>query len=251
MAKIRSGGVARVCSTAHKLPFYPHLAKHFGYDAVWICAEHRPWDPREIELMLLQCRSADIDCIWRPATLEKSGIARLFEDGATALMIPHVSTPEKAAMLVEHSKFPPLGDRGVDGSNTDAGYLVGKPVTYLEDINRETFLIAQIETPTAVDNVEAIAATPGLEMLLVGPGDLSVRLKCLPSIREEAMRAAVQRVADACKRHGKAWGFPVGNAQDACTVVEMGCQLVVHGNDFMGLHAHLEKCSQELASVLD
>jgi 4-hydroxy-2-oxoheptanedioate aldolase len=165
-------------------------------------------------------------------------------------MIPHVSTAEKAALLVEHGKFPPLGDRGVDGSNTDGGYLVGKPVTYLEDINRETFIIAQIETPEAVANADAIAATPHLEMLLVGPGDLSVRLQCKPSIRDPKMREAVQTVAAACKKHGKAWGFPVGNAEDAKTVVDLGCQLVVHGNDFMGLHAHLEKCSSELTEVL-
>src|SRR5437899_1707590 len=101
LAKIRAGKVARVCSAAHKLPFLPHLAAHFGYDGVWFCAEHRPWDSREIEMMLLQHRLADMDCIWRTQTLEKSGLARLLEDGATALMIPQVSTAEKAAMLVE------------------------------------------------------------------------------------------------------------------------------------------------------
>lgn len=250
LARIRSGGVARVCSTAHKLPFFPHLAAHFGYDAVWVCAEHRPWDPREIEMMLLQHRLADIDCIWRAGTLEKTGLARLLEDGATGLMIPHVSTPEKARMLVEHTKFPPLGDRGVDGSSVDGGYWVGKEPTYLEDANRETFLMVQIETPLAVQNVNDIAALAGVDVLFIGPGDLSVRLGCKPSIHDPAFRAAVESVAGACKTHGKAWGILVGSIDDAKIMVDLGCQLIVHGSDFLSILKHLEECGGQLKRLL-
>jgi len=250
LAKVRSGGVARICATAHKLPYYPHLAAHFGYDGVWVCAEHRPWDPREIEMMLLQHHQADVDCIWRAGTLEKTGLARLLEDGATGLMIPHVSTVEKARMLVEYGKFPPVGDRGVDGAGIDGGYWVGKSATYTADANRETFIMAQIETPLAVQNVDAITAVEGLDMVLVGPGDLSLRLGCVPSINDIQLRESVQKVADACKRHGKAWGMPVGSIEDAKRIIDMGCQFVVLGSEFGAIMKHLEECSGQLDSLL-
>ncbi len=249
LAKIRSGGVARICCTGNKLPAFPQMAAHFGYDGVWLDAEHRAWDPREAEMMLAQHRAADVDCIWRAATLEKTGLARLLEDGASGLMIPHVSTPEKARMIVEHAKFPPLGDRGLDGAGIDSNYLVGTPPTYIEDANRETYVVAQIETPLALQNLDAIVGTEGIDIFMVGPGDLSLRLGCAPSIKEPKLRAAVEQVAAACKVHGKAWGLPTGNIADAGTLMEMGAQFIVLGNDFIGVMRHLEQCSKELDTL--
>src|SRR3990172_4415964 len=107
LAKIRAGKVARICATGHFIPFFPRHAAHFGYDGVWVDAEHRAFDPREVQAFLAYHQLADIDCIWRAATLEKTGLYRLLEDGASGVMIPHVSTPEKAKALVEAVKFPP------------------------------------------------------------------------------------------------------------------------------------------------
>ena len=250
LAKIRAGGVARICSTGHKLPFYPSVAAHFGYDGVWVCAEHNAWDARECEAMLLQHRLAGIDCIWRTPTLEKSGIARLLEDGATGLMFPHVSTVEKARALVEHAKFPPLGERGLDGGGLDASHWVGRPADYLEKANSETFLVAQIETPLAVANVDAIAAVPGLEILFIGPGDLSLRLGCTAAVSDPTMLDAQQRVAAAAKKHGKAWGRPVGDGDSARAIVGLGAQFVVLGGEFWAVHRHLAECAAQLDLVL-
>ena len=250
LAKIRAGGVARICSTGHKLPFYPSVAAHFGYDGVWVCAEHNAWDARECEAMLLQHRLAGIDCIWRTPTLEKSGIARLLEDGATGLMFPHVSTVEKARALVEHAKFPPLGERGLDGGGLDASHWVGRPADYLEKANSETFLVAQIETPLAVANVDAIAAVPGLEILFIGPGDLSLRLGCGASVQDAKLRGAVETVAAACRRQGKAWGMPAGSIADAKIVVDLGGQFLAFGSAFWAIRTHLDECAAQLDALL-
>lgn len=92
LAKIRAGKVARVCSTGSPIVMYPALAAHFHYDGIWLDAEHRVWDAREADAMLARHHAADIDCLWRPPTKEKNALYRLLEDGATGLMIPHVST---------------------------------------------------------------------------------------------------------------------------------------------------------------
>jgi 4-hydroxy-2-oxoheptanedioate aldolase len=243
LAKLRAGQVARICSVGEFLPFFPRLAAHYRYDGIWVDAEHRAWDRRETAASMALHHAADIDCIWRSTTLEKTGLYRLLEDGATGLMIPHVSTPERARELVQALKFPPLGDRGLDGAGFDADFLVGAPADYTAQANRETFLVVQIETPQGLDNVDAIAAVPGVDVLFLGPGDLSLRLGCTPAVADPQIMDAQRRLAGAVRRQGKAWGRPVGSPEEVRKVVELGAQLVAFGNAFWGLHQHLAECA--------
>ena len=98
LKKIRAGKVARICALGHYIPFFPKHAAAFGFDGVWVDGEHRAFNPREAQALMAFHHLADIDCIWRASTLEKTGLYRLLEDGATALMIPHVSTPAGEAL---------------------------------------------------------------------------------------------------------------------------------------------------------
>lgn len=250
LAKLRAGQVARVCSVGGFLRYFPRMAASFRYDAIWVDAEHRVWDPTEATAMLALHHLADIDCLWRPASTEKACLYRLLEDGASGLMIPHVSTPQRAQELVQAVRFPPLGDRGLDGTGVDADFWVGSPPDYTEYVNRETFLVVQIETPQALDNVEAIAAVPGLNVLFLGPGDLSLRLGCSPAVDDPLMLDAQRRIAAAARQHGLAWGRPVGSAEDARAVIDLGGQLVAFGNDFWAVHQHLADCAAQLDTIL-
>jgi 2-keto-3-deoxy-L-rhamnonate aldolase RhmA len=187
----------------------------------------------------------DIDIMVRAATLEKTRLYRYLEDGAAGLLIPHVNTPEKARMLADSVKFPPVGDRGLDGAGLDADFFVEGMTgveKYLESVNDETFLVVQVETPQAVRNADAIAAEVGVDGIFVGPGDLGLRLKLDPG--EMTLESAVEQVASACKKHGKAWGMPVGSAEDLQRRREQGGQLLAHGGDFRAMLAMLEKCAQ-------
>ncbi len=251
LAKVRSGQVARVCSTGSPIAMYPALAAHFHYDGVWLDAEHRVWDPREVDAMLARHHAADIDCLWRPGTKEKNALYRLLEDGASGLMIPHVGTAEEAQALVRAIKFPPLGDRGFCGGGRDAGFWVGKPEDYTEQANRETFLTVQIETPDALAQVDAIAAVPGVDMLFLGPGDMSLRLGCSVAVKDPKMFEVQEKIAAAAKRHGKAWGRPVGTMEDAGVIIKQGAQLVAFGSEFGGLYQHLSECAAQFDQILN
>lgn len=248
--KLDAGKVVRICGLGSDIAYYPQLAAHFGYDAVWVDGEHRAWEPHQIAALFARHHLADIDCLYRPPTLEKSGLARLLEDGASALMIPQVNSVARAKEMVDHTKYPPLGDRGLDGAGLDAGYWVKRAPDYVTQANRETVLVLQIETPAALEVVDEIAALPGVDALLLGPGDLSLRLGCTGSIRDPQIRAAAEKVNAACKRHGKAWGMPVGNIEDAKTVVELGCQLLSLSNDFLAIHDQMKTNSQLLDGLL-
>lgn len=248
LARLRNNEPVRVCSMGNYLPAFVSLAAHFGFDGIWLDLEHRAMQTREIQALLAFFHLYDIDCMLRPPTLEKSRLYRYLEDGASGLMIPHVSTREKAQMLVQAVKFPPIGDRGLDGAGLDCEFHVKAGPDYTDAANRETFLVVQIETPEAVVNSESIASVEGIDALFVGPGDLGLRLSKM-SDPPFTLEEAVERVAQAAEKHGKAWGQPAMSAEHLQELVERGARLVTYGGDFRAFRDMLERSSQEMDQI--
>jgi 2-keto-3-deoxy-L-rhamnonate aldolase RhmA len=251
LAKLHSGRFARISATGHFLPFFIRHSAHCNYDGIWLDLEHRTMDDREVQAFIAACYYNDIDCMVRTPTLERSRLYHYLDDGATGFMVPFVSTPEIARQVVEAVKFPPLGNRGIDGAGLDGDYGIEawKPgTTYYEDANRGTFIVAQIETPEAVENVDGIAAVPGIDLLFIGPGDLGYRLSASRS--SLTMDEVMERVSAAARRHSKAWGRTAGSVQELATYRKLGAQMIPWGGDFT-LVKVLQQCSLELDSVLE
>ncbi len=202
---------------------------------------------REVQALLAYFHLADIDCMLRAPTLEKTRLYRYLEDGATGLMIPHVSTAEKAKMLVDAVKFPPIGDRGLDGAGLDSDFLLQGGEDFTDAANRETFLVVQIETPQAVENVADIAAVDGVDGLFVGPGDLGLRIR--KSNLDLTLDQAFERTAEAAKKHGKAWGCPADTPERVRELHELGAQLIAFGGDFDAFMEMLKSRSSELDEI--
>ncbi|HIG30655.1 MAG TPA: 4-hydroxy-2-oxovalerate aldolase [Verrucomicrobiales bacterium] len=241
LKKLRAGEPVRMCCLGHHIPAFVHHAAHRGFDCIWLDLEHRLIGEQEVAALLTHFHLADIDCMVRPATLEKTGLYRCLEDGAAGLMIPHVSTAEKAKMLVDAVKFPPLGDRGLDGAGLDADYLFGNTENYIRAANQETFLVVQIETLEAIDNIEEIAAVDGVDGLFVGTGDLGMRLRIAES--EMSINDALKRVAEVAQRYGRAWGCPAGDIEQMKKLHGMGAQLLAHGSDFKAVIDNLDEAA--------
>lgn len=230
LARIRQNQLVRMCCLGHFIPPFIKQAAHFGFDCIWLDMEHRNFSDRDVQTLLAFSHLHDIDIMVRPATLQKTELYRYLEDGAAGLMIPHVNTAEKAKLLVDATKFPPLGDRGLDGAGLDADFYVCDADSFVKAANEQTFLVVQIETLEALRNVEEIAAVPGVDGLFVGPGDLGLRMKLDPS--EGTLESAYERVAAACKKHGKAWGCPAGTPEILTKRRQQGGQLLNHGGEF-------------------
>lgn len=233
LAKFRNNDFARTCSLGHFLPFYIRHATHCGYDGIWLDLEHRSMAESDVQALLSLCHYNDIDCMVRPPTTERGRLYRYLEDGATGFMIPFASTVETAQQIVSAVKFPPLGNRGLDGAGLDGDYYLegGRPGgAFTEDANRETLIVAQIETPEAVANAEAIAAVPGIDCLFVGPADLGLRLRVAGG--EVALDDAVAQVAAAARSKGKVWGIAVGSHDALVRYRRMGAQLLPWGSEF-------------------
>ncbi len=244
LAKLRANQPARICSLGHFIPSYIRHAAHFGFDCVWLDLEHRAMGEREVQTLLAFFHLFDIDCMLRPPTLEKTRLYRYLEDGATGLMIPHVSTAEKARALVDAVKFPPLGGRGIDGAGLDSDFLLQGGADYPQQANRETFLVVQIETPQAVQNVAEIAAVDGVDGLFVGTADLQLRLKQIQG--GPTLQQALQQVAEAAQAQGKSWGCPAGSPEHLQKLYSQGARLMVQGGEFMALSNMLENSARVL-----
>lgn len=105
---------------------------------------------------------------------DNTSVMRALEFGANGIMVPHCRSAEEASQWVEWAKFPPEGKRGYDCARADANFALSDSLEFLEERNQETFLVFQIEDREAVDCVEEIATTDGVDGLFIGPGDLTI-----------------------------------------------------------------------------
>ncbi len=252
LEKIRNGQCVRVCGLGHYLPFFVRYAAHFRYDVIWLDLEHRAMDDQQVQSLIALCHYNDIDCMVRTPTLQRTRLYRYFEDGASGVMVPFASDVETVNQVRDAVKFPPLGNRGIDGAGLDADYGIEawKPgSTYTSDANAETFIVAQIETRDAVDNLEEIASVPGVDVLFVGPADLGARLAVDDGPDRLDLDQAIARVAGAAQRHQKAWGLPAATPELMRQYREMGAQFLAHGGDF-ALMDVLESSSKAMDAAL-
>lgn len=250
LRKIREQQVARICALGSYLPYFPAIAARAGYDGVWVDGEHKPFDPRETQALVGFHHLADIDCLWRPPTREKAALYRILEDGATGLIIPHVESVDEARALVTATRFPPLGNRGLDGAALDADFGRAGGAEYPAAANRETILLPQVETPQALEQVEGMAALDGINGIFLGPGDMALRLGCDPVVSDPRMTAVCRRIDSAVAKCGKTWGCPVTTARDLEVVLKLGAGFVVYGAEIRLIRAGLKECAEMLDRAL-
>ena len=245
LAKIRDGRCARVAALGHYMPFYIRHAAHCGFDAIWLDLEHRAMDPREVQSLLAMCHQHDIDAMVRAPTTERTLLYRYLEDGAAGLLMPLVADAQEAQRIARAVKFPPIGNRGIDGAGLDADFALGGG-NFTEDANRETFVFVQIETPEALEDADGIAAVEGIDGLFIGPADLSLRLGLIDGA--PSLEAATTQVAEAAKRHGKTWGIAGGGPEEWKRYLQMGAQMLIGAGDFSltGVLAEAQKNFDEV-----
>lgn len=249
-SRLRQDLVVRIAAIYYPTAMMPAHAAQAGFDALWLDAEHNTWGRREIQRMVALHHLANIDCLVRTGSRNANELYHLLEDGVTALMIPLVNTAADAAQLAAAVKFPPLGQRGLDGASLDNNFYLGAGENYPRDANAETFLIVQIETPEALANLDKIAATPGIDGLFIGPGDLALRSGCPVDWGHPTMTAAEDAVATAAERHRIAWGRPAGSVEQIARIARKGGRLIAHGSDFGAVMSMLPTYANNFAAGL-
>ncbi len=205
-----------------------------GASAVWICNEHVSNDWFNLENQIRAAKLYDVDTIVRVEKGSYSDYVKPFESDATAIMVPHVKTAEEARHVVEMTRFYPMGRRPLDGGNADGRYCQIPMGEYLAHSNTQRLLIFQIESPEALENVEEIAAVPGFDLLLFGPGDFSHLIGKAGQLNAPEVVAARKRVGRAAREHGK-YAMAPGLLASRPMLEEEGYQVITLGADVLGL----------------
>jgi len=231
------------CPTCFKLnlrdPRAVELCGLTNVSSIWLDNEHVGNDWVNLENQVRAAKLYDVDTIVRVEKGSYSDYVKPFECDATAIMVPHVTTADEARKIVELTRFKPLGRRAWDGGNVDGQYCLVPAADYLKHSNTERLLIFQIESPEALENVEAIAAVPGFEILLFGPGDFSHLLGKAGQAGATEVVAARKRVAAAAKANGKYMMSPGPMAPRAELEAE-GYRIFNLGADVLGLADHFK-----------
>ncbi len=184
-----------------------------GLDFVCIDCEHAPFDRQSLSACLAVARARDFPVLIRVPSGQPEHIGAALDLGACGIVVPHVTDADTAARIARASRYG-HGGRGYAGSSRWAGYTTRSMAELLAQSRDETIVIAQIEDPEAVEASDAIAATPGIDALFLGPADLSVAYG-KTDLDSPELHAAMARVGVAARAHGKAYMTFVANAEKA------------------------------------
>jgi 4-hydroxy-2-oxoheptanedioate aldolase len=220
-----------------------------GFDALWFDMEHHGYSVETVTQLLRATRVGKIDGMTRPAKGEYMRMGRMLEAGAAGILYPRCSGAEEAREVVRWAKFAPMGERGFDGGNPDMPYCTMDMAEYVKFANDNTWIACQLEDPQAVDQAEAIAAVPGVDILFFGPGDFSVLTGNPGQINHPRAQAAIEKIAKAAKNQGKNWGMPAGTPERTKELLGLGAKFIAHGADIIHIKLGLEKIQKDFGAL--
>jgi 2-keto-3-deoxy-L-rhamnonate aldolase RhmA len=177
-----------------------------GFDWTWIDCEHGSGDYSELVHQIQVARLGPAPAVVRIAWNDPIRFKRVLDLGAAGIMVPYVNTAAEAHQAAQSMRYQPEGIRGVAGSPPACGFGQGFD-DYYAKANANLLTVVQIETAEAVANADAIAAVPGVDVLFVGPMDLSINMGVMRQFRNADFEANLDRVVAACRKHGKTPGI--------------------------------------------
>lgn len=208
-----------------------------GFAAVVLDAQHGLWDVSSLVAGAGAVNHAGAAPMVRVPLNDFAMVSRALDFGAEAIIAPMINDADDAGRLAAAAKYPPVGERswGPIRAMPLQGYSA--PVDYLREANSGTLAFAMIETAAALANVEAIAATPGIDALFVGPYDLATALSSgtAQDVQAPAVEQAIDRICTAAKTAGKIPGIYCRDAESAVAMAKRGFRFVVAGNDLTTL----------------
>ena len=212
-------------------------AANLGFDFLWLEMEHSPLSLETVRNVVLATRGLPVVPIARPPVNELWAAKRLLDSGVLGIIFPFTRTPALARQTAAACKYPPAGLRG-SGAEL-AEFRWPAPQGYYDFADQNVLVVAVVEDTSALQNIDEIAATPGIDVLFIGTSDLSFSLGLRGRQNEPALKKAVQRIAAAAKRHGKVLGRPALTPQDVKQYQKEGFQFFMTGTElnFMSLGA--------------
>lgn len=211
---LKSGGIAigtYVGGIAD--PQIVEIIGHAGFDAAFIDMEHTSFDLSTVQLMVMAAERVGITPIVRPPGFDPAFLLRLLDMGVQGLQVPHITDANAAREAVKAVRYPPIGDRGIAGATRASNFGAIPLNEHMKQSNDEITLAVMIEDMQAFEQIEEIAQVEGIDIIAIGPSDMSRALGVAGSSDHPKMAAAVDRVRAAlAKGKGARLALPTGHS---------------------------------------
>ncbi|MFZ7101048.1 MAG: HpcH/HpaI aldolase family protein [Peptococcaceae bacterium] len=228
--KLKEGKVA--LGTFNRLgPAALEIIGHAGWDFVVIDMEHGGFEIPQVEHMLRAAKSSGITGLVRVAEPRPSYIMRALDAGAQGVQIPQVETGEGAELVTQAARYYPEGNRGLCSFVRASGYRSIEPDVHIATSNQEVLTVVHIEGELAAKNAEQLLAAPGLDVLFLGPWDLSQSLGVPGQTDHPKVIKVMEEVTELCKEKGKWVGTFITKPEDAYQWAEKGIQYLMYSTD--------------------
>ena len=228
-AAVRSGTPTLGTFIGSASPIAAEVCAAAGVDWVLLDLEHGAGGEEQVRDVVPAAGSYGVPTVVRVESAARIRMGRVLDAGAAGIMLPRMNTVEEVAEAVRHLRYPPAGDRGVATYNRACRF--GLDVGALDRAAEEVLGIVQIESARAVDEVAKIAAIDGVDVLFVGPRDLSHDLGVPGDLTAPAYRVALDQVHAAAYHHGKACGLLVTDGAAAAARYTEGWTFITIGSD--------------------
>ncbi|KIW31596.1 uncharacterized protein PV07_03226 [Cladophialophora immunda] len=230
------------------------IAAAAGFDALFIDLEHSALSLNDASLLCTTGLLAGITPFVRvPYQCGDGFVQRVLDGGAMGVIFPHVSTRDEAESAVAISKYPPAGKRSMTGQLPQFAYAAQPHAVVIPQSNNVgSTVIVMIETKEALQNLDAIASVPGVDVLLVGSNDLTIELGISSQFDSPVYKEAMEKISQACKKHGKIMGL--GGVYDNPTIQgwavhDLGVGFVLGGQDSSFIAKAAKACAEALVKV--
>lgn len=227
------------------------MMKTAGMDWLFIDLEHGSLSLDQTAQMAGAALGAGLASVVRVPRGELAMATRALDGGALGIVCPMCESAAEAEEIVARLHYPPEGRRSVVGGLAQFGFATPPMAEVIEAMNREMLVVVMIESQTGVDNADAIAATEGVDVVLIGTNDLAAGLGIAGQVGHERIAACYEQVAAACARHGK-WlgmgGVPQPELQEK--YIGMGVRFMLAGQDFSYLMAGARSTVERVATYL-
>ncbi len=212
-------------------------ARTCGFDGLFFDLQHGVIPEHEISQMAVAAMNVGVAPLVRVPEKDYAAALRMLDNGALGIIMPEVTTVEDARNSVAACKYPPVGNRGAFGGWAHFGYRPVAAPEARKAINEATLLILMIESKAALDNIEAIAAVPGVDVVHIGTNDLSTDLGHPGEMSHPEVLAALERVVKACRANGKFAGvgglYGGGDAAKAlAAAVKLGARFITSASEW-------------------
>jgi 2-keto-3-deoxy-L-rhamnonate aldolase RhmA len=237
--RLAAGDLALGFGISHlRTPAAGMIAAAAGHDWLFIDMEHGAMSVDDATRMSIAALGQGVTPIVRCCKDALYDGTRALDNGAMGVIVPHVDTAEEARAVVSAYRFPPQGRRSWGGAQAAYGYASPPAAEAQAALNAEILVAVMIETPEAVRAAPEIAAVEGVDVLLIGTSDLTATMGIAGQIAHPEVRAAYQRVGEACARNGKVLGMGgVYDETTARTYIELGARFLLAGSDHAFLMA--------------